>query len=586
MTTAEDGADGGGGNLTTAGNGLAGTAKPIAATSTTPLVNNEQQPPPANYGGSSNSIASRSNNHNYGGHDGDFVTVNEDRDLARGLQQRHVSLIAIAGAIGTGLFLGLGSSVQTGGPLGALLGYATVGLIVCAVQFALGEVTALLPVTGSFVRHAEFLVDPALGFAVGWNIVYGNWLSIPAEISALCVLFEFWTDLNPALWICLAILLTFAVGVSLVRVYGEVEFWFALLKILFIVFLIVLGLVISLGGVPGVPRRGFSYWVEPGAFVEHVAAGPWGRFLGYWAVMSSAVFSFAGTESVAMAAAETRSPRQVIPRACKRVFARVALFYILAVIVVGMLVASDDPRLDDQSGTAAQSPFVIAAGEAGITAIPHVVNAIVITSAWSSANQALLAGTRVLYALALKRQAPAVLLRTTSWGVPWVCVSVQTAFMFLAFMTLSQGALTVFYWFVSLTAAGVLVSWSAILLNHQRLLLAMRAQGIPLSALPWHNGWTRFSTPVALVLCLLILFTAGFEVFTVGGWDTSAFVSHYLDIPLVLVAFGVWKVVKKTRFVKLEDIPLREALEEIERNPEPIEPEPKGWQKTFGFLWD
>lgn len=176
MTTAEDGADGGGGgNLTTAGNGLAGTAKPIAATSTTPLVNNEQQPPPANYGGSNNSTARNSNSHNhkhnYGGHGGDFVTVNEDRDLARGLQQRHVSLIAIAGAIGTGLFLGLGSSVQTGGPLGALLGYATVGLIVCAVQFALGEVTALLPVTGSFVRHAEFLVDPALGFAVGWNIV-------------------------------------------------------------------------------------------------------------------------------------------------------------------------------------------------------------------------------------------------------------------------------------------------------------------------------------------------------------------------------------------------------------------------------
>ena len=101
----------------------------------------------------------------------DFVTRNEDEDLSRGLHQRHVSLIAIAGAIGTGLFLGLGSSIQTGGPLGALLGYLTVGLIVCSVQFALGEVTALLPVTGSFVRHAEFLVDPAMGFAIGWNIV-------------------------------------------------------------------------------------------------------------------------------------------------------------------------------------------------------------------------------------------------------------------------------------------------------------------------------------------------------------------------------------------------------------------------------
>lgn len=97
----------------------------------------------------------------------DFVTANEDRDLKRGLSQRHISLMAIAGAIGTGLFLGLGGSIQTGGPLGALLGYALVGLIVCCVQFALGEVTALFPVTGSFVRHAETLQDDALGFAIG-----------------------------------------------------------------------------------------------------------------------------------------------------------------------------------------------------------------------------------------------------------------------------------------------------------------------------------------------------------------------------------------------------------------------------------
>lgn len=151
----------------------------------------------------------------------DLVTHAETSSLQRGLHQRHVSLIAIAGSIGTGLFLGLGASIQTGGPLGALLGYLTVGLIVCAVQFALGEVTALLPVTGSFVRHSEFLLDPAWGFAVGWNIVYGNWLSIPAEISAICVLFQYWTDVNISLWIVLAILLTFLVGISLIRVYGD-----------------------------------------------------------------------------------------------------------------------------------------------------------------------------------------------------------------------------------------------------------------------------------------------------------------------------------------------------------------------------
>lgn len=519
-------------------------------------------------------------------HDGDFVTRNEEEDLRRGLHQRHISLIALAGAIGTGLFLGLGSSIQTAGPLGALLAYATVGLVVCSVQFALGEVTALLPVTGSFVRHAEFLVDPALGFAIGYNIVYGNWLSIPAEISAICVLFQYWTDVNSAVWIVLVMVLTFAIGMAFIRVYGEVEFWFAIIKILLIIFLIILGLVINLGGIPGVPRLGFYYWQTPGPFVPFIAEGSWGYFLGYWAVMSRAVFSFAGTESVAMAAAETRNPRQVIPRACKRVFFRVSLFYILAVLVVGMLVASDDERLNDSSGTAAQSPFVIAASGAGIAAIPSVVNAVVITSAWSSSNQALLAGTRVLYGLALKKQAPQIFLRTTSWGVPYVCVMLQTAFMSLAFLSLSNQALTVFYWFVSLTAAGVLISWITILLNHWRLLLALRKQNIPASALPWHNSWTAYSTPAALFMCVLILFTAGFPVFVPGGWDANSFVSSYLDIPLVLTAFALWKLFKKTEFVDLAQVPIREALEEIERNPEPAEPEKRGWEKVVGFLWD
>ncbi|OAL29318.1 hypothetical protein AYO22_02212 [Fonsecaea multimorphosa] len=439
----------------------------------------------------------------------DFVTVTEDRELRRGLHQRHVSLIAIAGAIGTGLFLGLGGSIQTAGPLGALLGYATIGAVVCAVQFALGEVTALLPVTGSFVRHAELLIDPAFGFAIGYNLVYGNCLSIPTEITAICVLFQYWTDVNPSVWIVIFIALTLIVGLSFIGIYGEVEFWFALLKILFIVFLILLGLVIDLGGVSGTPRIGFRYWKHPGPFVEYIATGSWGNFLGYWAVMSNAVFSFAGTESIAMAAAETRNPRVAIPKAC-------------------MLVPSNDPRLDDESGTAAQSPFVIAASAAGLKGVPSLVNAIVITSAWSSSNQALLSGTRVLYGLALKTQAPKVFLRTTPWGVPYVCVLFFGAFMFLAFMSLSDSALTVFWWLVDLTACGVLISWITVLLNHFRLLQAMKAQGLELKMLPWHSRWTEVSTPAALFLCVVILLTAGFPVFTRGNWSASGFISSYL----------------------------------------------------------
>ncbi|KAF3766871.1 hypothetical protein M406DRAFT_251863 [Cryphonectria parasitica EP155] len=497
-------------------------------------------------------------------HNGDLVTAAENKDLKRGLAERHLTMLGIAGAIGTGLFLSLGGAIQSGGPLGALLGYAIVGGIVCAVQFALGEVTALLPVTGSFVRHAGFLVDPALEFAIGWNLVYGNLLSIPSEITAICVLFEFWTDLNSAVWIVIFVILTVLVGVAFVRLFGEIEYVFAILKVLMVIFLIILGLVIDLGGIPGTPRIGFLYWQNPGPFVEYIATGNWGKFLGFWSVMTSAVFSFAGVESIAMAAAETKDPRRAIPRACKQVFLRVLLFYMLAVLIVGMLVASNDSRLGDESGTAAQSPFVIAASAAGIRAIPSLVNAIVITSAWSSSNQSLLSGTRVLYGLALKGQAPKIFLRTTSWGTPYVCVALFTAFMFLSFLTLSNDALTVFWWLVDLTAAGVLVSWSAILFNHIRMRLAVRKQGIPLARLPWHNSWTLYSSYSALVLCITILLTSGFSVFTKGNWDPETFISSYLDIPLVLAAYLIWKLIKKTKITALEDIPLEDALKQAD----------------------
>lgn len=368
-----------------------------------------------------------------------------------------------------------------------------VGLVVCSVQFALGEVSALFPVTGSFVRHAEFLVDPALGFAVGWNVVYGSYLSVPSEISAAIVLIQYWTDKYAALWITLFILVTFGVGIVFIGVYGEVEFFFALLKILLVVGIVIMGLVIDLGGVPGQPRIGFAYWKNPGPFVEYVATGSWGRFLGFWAVMNNAVYSFSGVESVSVAAAETQNPRQNIPRACKRVFARITLFYILAVLIVGMLVRSDDDELGnpDVSGTAGQSPFVIAATRAGIPAIPSIVNAVVLTSAFSASNQAMLSGTRILYGLALKNQAPQIFLRTTRYGIPYVCVLLQTAVATLAYMSLSSGALTVFYWLLDLTAAGVLVTWGVIALNHIRLHKALAHQGIARQELPWHHWWTR-----------------------------------------------------------------------------------------------
>ncbi|KAL2129770.1 hypothetical protein VTI74DRAFT_7322 [Chaetomium olivicolor] len=569
----------------------------LSPTASTPLVQktnprNSSSPTPYNHHNANHqdtSLSSHQQDEIFLDENTNLPTTLEHAHLHRGLHQRHLSMLGIAGSIGTGLFLGLGGAVQRGGPLGALLGYAVVGLVVCSVQFALGEVAALMPVTGSFVRHAEFLVDPAWGFAVGWNLVYGNLLSIPSEATAVVVLVRFWwQEVDAGMVIAVFVVLTVGVGMSFVRVFGEVEFVFALVKIGLVVFLIVLGLVINLGGIPGTEAVGFRYWRDPGPWVEYIAKGDWGRFLGFWAVMTGAVFSFAGVESLAMAAAETRNPREAIPRACKRVFARIVIFYMLAVLVVGLLVASNDPRLDGSGSSVAQSPFVIAASQAGISAIPSVVNAVVITSAWSASNQALLAGTRVLYGLAVKGQAPKVFLRTTSWGVPYMCVLLFTAFMFLSLMSLSEGAITVFWWLVALTAAGVLVSWSTILLNHVRLLQAMERQGIDASRLPWHNWWTRYSSPVGLFMCIIILLTSGFSVFSKGNWDAAKFVSSYLDIPIVLTAYLFWKRFKKTKLVPLEGIPLEDAFAQAEAvlYIEPLERKRRGWIQTISWIWD
>ncbi|KAH8655985.1 arginine permease [Tricladium varicosporioides] len=513
-----------------------------------------------------------------------IVEAREDRDLSRSLKQRHIQMIALAGAIGTGLFLSLGGALQTGGPLGALLGYAFVGAVVCAVQFALGEVSALFPITGSFVRHAELIVDPALGFAVGWNVVYGTFLSVPSEISAALVLIEFWTDKYPALWITLFILITFLVGIVFVGVYGEVEFYFAILKILLVVGVVIMGLVIDLGGVSGQERIGFRYWNNPGPFVEYLSSGSWGQFLGFWAVMNNAVYSFAGVESLSVAAAETQNPRQNIPKACKRVFARVTILYLLSILIIGILVPSNDDGLNNYSGNASQSPFVIAATRAGIKAVPSIINAIVLTSAWSASNQSLLTGTRILYGLALKKQAPQIFLRTTKYGIPYVCVIIQTAVATLAYMSLSNGALTVFYWFLDLTAAGTLVSWSVILINHIRLYQGLERQQIARQELPWSHGWTPYTSWAALVACLLFLLTGGFSVFVKGNWDTATFISSYLDIPLVLVAYGGWKCFKRTKFIPLDEIPIRGALDEMTRSPEENIPRARGLLK-LNILW-
>ncbi|KAF5380231.1 hypothetical protein D9757_008224 [Collybiopsis confluens] len=495
----------------------------------------------------------------------DAPVFEEEKDLKRGLKQRHIQMIALAGTIGTGLFLGSGRALAAAGPLGLVLGYLLTGVLVSGVVMSIAELTALVPLTGSYVRHAEVFFDPALSFAIGWNTVYSGCVSIPAEITAAAVLISFWTtSVSNAVWITIMAILIIGTNVFFIRLYGELEFTFAILKISLIVGLIIMGLCIDLGGVAGQHRLGFEYWRNPGLFVQDLGIpGSLGRFLGFWTVFSNAAYAYSSIETFAAAAAETQNPRQNIPKAAKRVFARVLLFYVLSVLIISMIVPSNSATLANKTGNAAESPFVIAARLAGIKGT-----------------------TRVLYGLANESHAPKLFLFTNRFGIPYVCVLFVSLFMPLAYMSLQSSASTVFGWFQDLVAANTLVTWITICLIYLRFYYGCKRQGINRKTeLPWASVFQPYAAWIGFLGFSLILLTGGFSVFLRGRWDTETFFSSYFNIPLIFGLYFGYKVVRGTRVVGLDEMPIRHYINIANQNPEKKEPKARGWRRLNVLWW-
>lgn len=250
-----------------------------------------------------------------------------------------------------------------------------------------------------------------------WQNWYACAITLCAEISAASVVIQFWNGadgINVALWISIIIVVVIALNIFAVSIYGEAEFIFASVKILTIVGLIIFAFIIDLGGGPTKDRLGFRYWSNPGAMKPYVAEGSWGRFLGFFSTLVNAAFSYGGVEMVAVAAGEAENPRKNIPKAVRRVFWRILFFYVLGSLAIGVLIPYNEPRLISAIGSSAPggaaSPWVIAIYRAGVPVLPSIINAVILTSATSSANAFLYTGSRYMYALAQNGQAPRFLL--------------------------------------------------------------------------------------------------------------------------------------------------------------------------------
>jgi amino acid transporter len=341
-------------------------------------------------------------------------------------------------------------------------------------------------------------------------------------------------------------------NVFAVSIYGEAEFIFASIKIITLLGLLITAFVIMLGGAPDHDRRGFRYWKE-GAMKEYVGTGSTGRFTGLWSTLVNAAFSYGGVEGVAVAAGEAVNPRKNIPKAVRRVFWRILFFYVLGSFFIGVTVSSNDPQLTNEDAKGAQSsPWVIAIKNSGIPVLPHIINAVVLTSATSSGNAFLYTGSRYLFGVAQNGQAPKVLLKCNKAGVPIYCVLITASIGLLTYMSVSTGANVVFLWFQNLTTIAQLFTWSSICYTYTRFRKALIAQGVDRDTLIFKSPYQPYMAYIAMAYFILIIIFNGFKVFTTRPWgpdELTNFFTAYVGVAIFAILYVFWKVFKRTKVV-------------------------------------
>ncbi|KAG6364721.1 hypothetical protein INS49_006325 [Diaporthe citri] len=469
-------------------------------------------------------------------------------DLHRGMKPRQLSLI-----------IGSGTALKNGGPGSMLIGYILMGFIVYIVMVALGEMGAWLPHKKSFSGYASRFVDPALGFATGWNYFFKYVIVLPNNLTVTGILISYWRpDLNVSIWIVVFGVAIIALNLLHVSFFGEAEFWMSLLKAIVICALILICFIIALGGGPDHHRRGFRYWQDPGAFKQYNGIeGDLGRFLGVWASIVQATFAYLGTELVGVAFGETPNPRKNVPRAVRQTLLRIVFFYVAGVISLGMAVPYNNQRLisDTKTTSGAASPFVIAAKIAGIGKLDSIINAFLLVFTVSAANSDIYLAARTIWALAKDGQAPAIFHKTNSRGVPTAAVAVSSLFIALGFMNVTKDASTVFGYFVSLVTVFGALNWISILVSYHYMLQGMKAQGIPRSVMPYRNPLLPWGAYIAFVITVLVIIFNGFAAFM--PFKIDKFLTSYIGIPVYVLNVFWWKIFKKTKKVRPEEMDLQ-----------------------------
>jgi len=375
--------------------------------------------------------------------------------LHRGLQERHIRLMALGSAIGVGLFLGSANAIRLAGPA-ILLSYVLGGLAIFIIMRALGEMAVQNPVAGSFSRYAQDYLGPLPGYLTGWNYWFMWLMTCIAEITAVGVYMGVWfPDVPQWIWALAALVTMGAVNLAAVKAYGEFEFWFAMIKVVTIVLMILGGgamIVFGLGN-QGVPTGISNLWTH-GGFMPNGAKG-------MLMALQMVMFAYLGVEMIGLTAGEADNPKKSIPDAINSVFWRILIFYVGALFVILSIYPWNE------LGTHG-SPFVMTFEKLGIKSAAGIINFVVLTAALSSCNGGIYSTGRMVYNLAQQGQAPRTFAVTSGSGIPHRAILLSLVALLFGVLLNYLVPAQVFVWVTSAATFGAIWTWAIVLITQMK----------------------------------------------------------------------------------------------------------------------
>ncbi|KAH7310426.1 amino acid permease/ SLC12A domain-containing protein [Stachybotrys elegans] len=464
----------------------------------------------------------------------DDSAFDPDSGVKRGLKNRHLSMMALAGIIGPGLLVGSGGALNNGGPASLIIGFGVIGIIAFSIMQSLGEITTIFPGGGSFISLAERMVDKSFSVAVGWNY-FIIWAAVLAnEYNIICSILTYWTPDIPLWgWFLILWFLFLAFQLIGVEAFGEAEYWLALFKLLGLTAYFIFAIIYAAGGLIGQDEPlGFRYWHDPGAFNGN-------GFRGVAVVFVFCSTFYAGVESVAIAATETRNPGVAVPSAIRQVIWRILFIYMGSAFFYGLTCPANAPGLVNGGARALQSPMTIAIQNAGWEGGVHLINAFILVTCLSAINSSIFIGSRTVLYMAQSGKAPSILGWTNGRGVPVWAIVLTNAVGSISMMNVSTGASRAYGYIVNLSGVSTFLVWASISFIHIRFRNALAAQSRDPAELPFKSLWYPYNAYFGVIANCFLALVQGWT--TLSPFNAGNFVDAYILLPL----FGVIYVISK-----------------------------------------